>query len=95
MQEQRSHLLTRRIPRLGAGLLQAGEVGISATNRNFKGRMGSREADVYLGTHVHPTQALSTRLTGDGGGVQRLRRWLLRRLWPASSRRQAVPVAMA
>ena len=33
---------------LGAGLLKDGEVGISATNRNFKGRMGSREADAYL-----------------------------------------------
>lgn len=37
------------LPSLGAGLLKPGEVGISATNRNFKGRMGSREADVYLG----------------------------------------------
>ncbi len=33
---------------LGAGLLKDGEVGISATNRNFKGRMGSRDADAYL-----------------------------------------------
>ncbi|MBU0520280.1 homoaconitase, partial [bacterium] len=33
---------------LGAGLLQEGEVGISATNRNFKGRMGSREAEAFL-----------------------------------------------
>ncbi len=33
---------------LGVGLLEAGEVGISATNRNFKGRMGSREAKCYL-----------------------------------------------
>ncbi|RMF81463.1 MAG: homoaconitase, partial [Planctomycetota bacterium] len=33
---------------LGAGTLEAGEVGISATNRNFKGRMGSRDAFVYL-----------------------------------------------
>jgi homoaconitate hydratase len=30
------------------GLLEAGEVGISATNRNFKGRMGSRDAKCYL-----------------------------------------------
>ena len=33
---------------LGAGLLESGEVGISATNRNFKGRMGSRDAQAYL-----------------------------------------------
>ncbi len=33
---------------LGIGLLEAGEVGISATNRNFKGRMGSRDAKCYL-----------------------------------------------
>jgi homoaconitate hydratase len=33
---------------LGTGLLEAGEVGISATNRNFKGRMGSRDARCYL-----------------------------------------------
>ncbi|HEB61049.1 MAG TPA: homoaconitase, partial [Phycisphaeraceae bacterium] len=33
---------------LGAGTLEAGEVGISATNRNFKGRMGSRDAKAYL-----------------------------------------------
>ncbi|MFI5143081.1 MAG: homoaconitase [Thermoanaerobaculales bacterium] len=33
---------------LGQGLLEPGEVGISATNRNFKGRMGSRDARCYL-----------------------------------------------
>ncbi len=33
---------------LGAGTLEAGEVGISATNRNFQGRMGSRDAECYL-----------------------------------------------
>jgi len=33
---------------LGVGLLEAGEVGISSTNRNFKGRMGSRDARCYL-----------------------------------------------
>jgi homoaconitate hydratase len=33
---------------LGTGTLEKGEVGISATNRNFKGRMGSPESFVYL-----------------------------------------------
>ncbi|MBZ5598907.1 MAG: homoaconitase [Acidobacteriia bacterium] len=33
---------------LGVGLLEPGEVGISSTNRNFKGRMGSRDARCYL-----------------------------------------------
>ncbi|KAJ3111459.1 mitochondrial Homoaconitase [Phlyctochytrium bullatum] len=33
---------------LGVGLLKDNEVGISATNRNFKGRMGSRLAKAYL-----------------------------------------------
>jgi homoaconitate hydratase len=35
---------------LGIGTLKAGEVGISATNRNFKGRMGDRDAKAYLGS---------------------------------------------
>ena len=35
---------------LGTGLLEKGEVGISSTNRNFKGRMGSRDARCYLGS---------------------------------------------
>ncbi|MCK5125627.1 MAG: homoaconitase [candidate division Zixibacteria bacterium] len=33
---------------LGAGLLDENEIGISATNRNFKGRMGAKSAEVYL-----------------------------------------------
>ena len=33
---------------LGTGLLKKNEVGISATNRNFKGRMGDPTAKVYL-----------------------------------------------
>lgn len=33
---------------LGVGLLEDGETGVSATNRNFKGRMGSKDAQAYL-----------------------------------------------
>ncbi|KAJ3972495.1 hypothetical protein EV361DRAFT_905189 [Lentinula raphanica] len=33
---------------LGVGLLEEGEVGISATNRNYKGRMGHPNAQAYL-----------------------------------------------
>ena len=46
---------------LGAGLLQDGEVGISATNRNFKGRMGSREAKAYLAS---PAVVVASAIAG-------------------------------
>jgi 3-isopropylmalate/(R)-2-methylmalate dehydratase large subunit len=35
---------------MGAGLLSRGETCLSSTNRNFKGRMGHAEANVYLGS---------------------------------------------
>ncbi len=35
---------------LGRGLVGKGEIAISATNRNFKGRMGDPDALVYLGS---------------------------------------------
>lgn len=52
---------------LGTGLLEAGEVGISATNRNFKGRMGSTEAKAYLASpEVVAASALKGKISGPG-----------------------------
>jgi homoaconitate hydratase len=52
---------------LGVGLLEAGEVGISATNRNFKGRMGSRDAQAYLASPaVVAASAVAGFITGPG-----------------------------
>ena len=52
---------------LGTGLLQDGGVGISATNRNFKGRMGSREALAYLASpEVVAASAIKGAIAGPG-----------------------------
>jgi homoaconitate hydratase len=45
---------------LGAGLLEPGEVGISSTNRNFKGRMGSRDAQAYLASPAVVAESAAT-----------------------------------
>ena len=59
---------------LGVRPSEKGEVGISATNRNFKGRMGSRDAQCYLRalkwslrqrSRVHPRAA---RIYGSKAG---------------------------
>lgn len=68
---------------LGRGTIKAGEVGISATNRNFEGRMGDRAGLVYLGSPAvvaasavagyicSPTKfedvKVSARVVGSGG----------------------------
>ena len=62
---------------LGAGLLEDGEVGISATNRNFKGRMGSRDAACYLASpEVVAASAIAGRIAGtalpEAGDLARL-----------------------
>ncbi|MFH1373556.1 MAG: homoaconitase [bacterium] len=46
---------------LGRGLLEENEVGISATNRNFKGRMGARSARAYLAS---PAVVAASAVTG-------------------------------
>src|SRR6059058_4136651 len=46
---------------LGRGLVQEGEIAISATDRNFKGRMGDRDALVYLGS---PAVVAASALAG-------------------------------
>ena len=54
---------------LGVGLLEAGEVGISATNRNFKGRMGSRDAKCYLASpEVVAASAVAGYICGPNPG---------------------------
>jgi homoaconitate hydratase len=46
---------------LGRGLVEKGEIAISATNRNFKGRMGDRDAQVYLAS---PAVVAASALAG-------------------------------
>ncbi len=53
---------------LGEGVLKDGEVGISATNRNFKGRMGSRDSFVYLSS---PAVVAASALAGKIAGPRR------------------------
>ncbi|MCP5052945.1 MAG: homoaconitase [bacterium] len=61
---------------LGTGTLEPGEVGISATNRNFKGRMGSRDAKCYLASPaVVAASAISGYIRGpeshDAGNIKK------------------------
>jgi homoaconitate hydratase len=50
---------------LGRGVLEPGEVAISATNRNYKGRMGSPQAQVYLASPaVVAASAVEGYITG-------------------------------
>jgi homoaconitate hydratase len=54
---------------LGTGTLGENEVGISATNRNFKGRMGARSAKAYLASPaVVAASAIAGYITGPWNG---------------------------
>ena len=65
---------------LGTGLLEPGEVGISATNRNFKGRMGSRDAQCYLASpEVVAASAMAGVITAPAD-------------WPAGSPDRAIEI---
>jgi homoaconitase/3-isopropylmalate dehydratase large subunit len=44
------------------GVIGPGETCISSTNRNFRGRMGSAEADVYLGS---PASVAAAAVAGE------------------------------
>ena len=48
-------------PGMGAGILAGGEVCISSTNRNFKGRMGAATSQVYLAS---PYSVAAAAVTG-------------------------------
>ncbi|THH26991.1 hypothetical protein EUX98_g7196 [Antrodiella citrinella] len=50
---------------LGTGLLEEGQVGISATNRNYKGRMGHPNAQAYLASPaVVAASAINGHISG-------------------------------
>lgn len=60
---------------LGKGLLEDGEVGISATNRNFKGRMGSPNAQAYLAS---PAVVAASAISGKISAPQNISEQKLR-----------------
>jgi len=81
---------------LGLGLLEAGEVGISATNRNFKGRMGDRSASCYLASpQVVASSAVAGRISGrslaERGELARIERHAVTQATPRVERIDGFP----
>ncbi|MGB8012055.1 MAG: homoaconitase [Terriglobales bacterium] len=78
---------------LGVGLLEAGEVGISATNRNFKGRMGSRDAKCYLASpEVVAASAVAGYIRGPHEFANRAPQRAFAELAPASGGAEKVEI---
>ena len=80
---------------LGKGTLEPGEVGISATNRNFQGRMGSREALCYLASPVVvAASAVAGFITAPDGKAPAPIRGAQRSSSAGDDARAAAPAAM-
>jgi homoaconitate hydratase len=78
---------------LGEGLLEAGETAISATNRNFTGRMGSREGRVYLASpEVVAASAMAGYVTGPSVGNGHAPEYRCERLAAAAAPTETVAV---
>jgi homoaconitate hydratase len=78
---------------LGVGLLAAGEVGISATNRNFKGRMGSRDAKCYLASpEVVASSAIAGYICGPHEFANRMPQRAYKELTSASGGAEKVEI---
>ena len=70
------------------GILAAGERAVSTTNRNFRGRMGHVDSEVYLAFWLR-AKGQSAPLTATSAGAWAM--WTARFTWQARIRRRQVP----